>query len=92
MLTCRSDPLNVVHLPICNLPNRRQVNGIAHHMRITMDILNPEIGLAKDLYGHHEERQVLVDIKTVPLVCDDVEKKRLFFRATKKGESESYMD
>ena len=35
----------------------------------------------------HEERQVLVYIKTVPLVCDDVEKKSFFFRATKKKRS-----
>jgi hypothetical protein len=74
-----------------NLPDRRQVNGIAQHMRITMDILNSEICLAK-IIGHHEERQVLVYIKTVPLVCDDVEKKYLFFRATKKKKRQKVMD
>ena len=56
MLICGSDPLNVFHLPIYNLPDRRQVNGIAHHVRITMDIFDSEIGLAKDLYGHHEDK------------------------------------
>ena len=60
------------------------MNGIAHHMRITMDILNSEIGLAKDYRTlYKERRQVLVHIKTVPLVCDNVEKKCFFFRATK---------
>ena len=51
-------------------------------MRITMDIINSESGLAKD--HRSEERRVLVYIKTVPLVCDDVEKKYFLFRATQK--------
>ena len=48
MLACRSDPLKCFFIFKYNLPDRRQVNGITHHMRVTMDILNSEIELVKD--------------------------------------------
>jgi hypothetical protein len=55
-------------------------------MRITMDILNSESGLGKDFRIFIKKDKILVYIKTVPLVCDDVEKKCLFFRTAEKRE------